>query len=135
MIEMILDFGFWILDWLGVVCRQGGDRLWSQRVLNWDVVAAYLSVGGAFQSELPDSSASPPPSSSTNPDRRPLRVVLLGDREDVMATIKNLHRRGFAEVGDWSKAIACPNTGEVVNQVLLTLPTDSVVSILTKYLS
>jgi hypothetical protein len=75
------------------------------------------------------------PHSPTPHPRRPLRVLLLGDREDVIETIKNLHRRGFAPAGEWSKAIACPNAGEVVSQVVSNLPPDSVVSILTKYLN
>jgi hypothetical protein len=75
------------------------------------------------------------PTSPTPHSRRPLRVLLLGDREDVLETIKNLHRRGFAPAGGWSKAIACPNAGEVVSQVLLSLPAESVLSILTKYLN
>jgi hypothetical protein len=75
------------------------------------------------------------PTSPTPHSRRPLRVLLLGDREDVLETIKNLHRRGFAPAGEWSKAIACPNAGEVVSQVLLSLPAESVLSILTKYLN
>jgi hypothetical protein len=46
-----------------------------------------------------------------------------------------LHRRGFAPAGEWSKAIACPNAGEAVSQILLNLPAESVLSILTKYLN
>jgi hypothetical protein len=80
---------------------------------------------------LPTSPTPPPPP----PPRRPLRVLLLGDREDVLETIKNLHRRGFAPAGEWSKAIACPHAGEVVSQVVLSLPAESVLSILTKYLN
>jgi hypothetical protein len=60
--------------------------------------------------------------------------LLLGDRADVLATIKNLHRRGFAEANEWSKAIACPQTEGWMPQVLPGLPPDSVVSILTKHL-
>ena len=87
----------------------------------------------------PSSDRSPTPHLPTSPTppspRRPLRVLLLGDREDVIETIKNLHRRGFAPAGEWSKAIACPHAGEVVSQVVLSLPAGSVVSILTKYLN
>ena len=75
------------------------------------------------------------PHSPTPHSRRPLRVLLLGDRDDVLETIKNLHRRGFAPAGEWSKAIACPHAGEVVSQVVFSLPPDSVVSILTKFLN
>ena len=77
------------------------------------------------------TTSSPSPSSS----RRPLRVLLLGTREDVTETIKNLHQRGFAPAGDWSKPVACPSCGEKVNQMLPHLPVGSVVSILTKHLN
>ena len=75
------------------------------------------------------------PFSSPKRDRRPLRVLLLGTREDVTETIKNLHQRGFAAAGDWSKPVACPSCGERVSQMLPHLPAGSMVSILTKYLS
>jgi hypothetical protein len=38
-------------------------------------------------------------------DYEPLRVMLIGSAEAITATIHNLHRRGFAEVGDWSPLI------------------------------
>jgi hypothetical protein len=72
---------------------------------------------------------------SPSPSRRPLRVLLLGTREDVTETIKNLHQRGFAAAGDWTKPVACPHAGEKVSQMLPHLPAGSVVSILTKYLN
>ncbi|NJN86069.1 MAG: hypothetical protein HC881_06800 [Leptolyngbyaceae cyanobacterium SL_7_1] len=75
--------------------------------------------------------------------RRPLRVLLLGDRQDVLDTIKNLHHRGFAPAGEWSRAIGfadtakvgCPTADEVMQQVVVSLPADCVLSILTKYFS
>jgi hypothetical protein len=83
--------------------------------------------------ELPDPE--PPSPNPQNPARRPLRVLLLGDRLDVLETIKNLHRRGFAPAGEWSRAIAPPQADEVVRQAIVSLPTGSVISILTKYMS
>ncbi|MBE9181177.1 hypothetical protein IQ268_21685 [Oculatella sp. LEGE 06141] len=67
-------------------------------------------------------------------DRRPLRVLLLGSKQDVIDTIKNLHRRGFAEAGDWTKPIASPESEEQRQRLLSTLPPGSYISILTKYL-
>jgi hypothetical protein len=81
----------------------------------------------------------PPP--STNPNRRPLRLLLLGSKQDVIATIKNLHKRGFAEPHEWTKPIPCPNPGEesdspeTLRDRLFNLPADSVISILTKHFS
>ena len=37
-----------------------------------------------------------------SPDIESLRVMLIGSTEGITATIHNLHRRGFAAVGDWS---------------------------------
>ncbi|MBE9177781.1 hypothetical protein IQ268_04195, partial [Oculatella sp. LEGE 06141] len=54
------------------------------------------------------------------------------DKQDVIATIKNLHKRGFAEAGEWSKAIAIPSPN--AHDSLPTMPPGSVMSILTKYL-
>ncbi|NJN88046.1 MAG: hypothetical protein HC881_19340, partial [Leptolyngbyaceae cyanobacterium SL_7_1] len=51
--------------------------------------------------------------------RRPLRVLLVGDRQDVLDTIKNLHQRGFAPAGEWSRAVACPTTDEVMQRVVV----------------
>ena len=64
--------------------------------------------------------STPVTASSPSPrgDRQPLRVLLLGTREDVTETIKNLHQRGFAAAGDWSKPVACPSCGERVSQML-----------------
>ena len=45
-------------------------------------------------------SSSPLPRFS--PDYESLRVMLIGSTAGITATIHNLHRRGFAEVGDWS---------------------------------
>ncbi|MBE9182765.1 hypothetical protein IQ268_29965 [Oculatella sp. LEGE 06141] len=70
-----------------------------------------------------------------HPSRRPLRVLLLGDKQDVINTIKNLHRRGFAEAGEWSKPVLCPNSAEMNDRILLNLPPDRCISILTKYLT
>lgn len=86
---------------------------------------------------IDDPSGDRPIASSAfpEPQRRPLRMLLLGDREDVLETIKNLHQRGFAPAGEWSRAIACPAANELLHPVGLNLPADSVISILTKYLS
>jgi alkanesulfonate monooxygenase SsuD/methylene tetrahydromethanopterin reductase-like flavin-dependent oxidoreductase (luciferase family) len=64
--------------------------------------------------------------------RYPLRVLLIGSEQDVRETIKNLHHRGFAEATLWSRVITYPNR-EAVDH-LLPVRSDSVVSILTKYL-
>jgi hypothetical protein len=90
-------------------------------------MADFLQDSGGDYSRTPQMTASSP---SPRGDRRPLRVLLLGTREDVTETIKNLHQRGFASAGDWSKPVACPQAEAKVNQILPHFPAGSVVSIL-----
>jgi ACT domain-containing protein len=68
------------------------------------------------------------------PDRYPLRVILVGREEDVQETIKNLHRRGFAAVGEWSKPIPLSRMSNPPAQ-LLSPQSGNVISITTKYLT
>ncbi|MGP1385556.1 MAG: hypothetical protein ACTS2F_18480 [Thainema sp.] len=65
--------------------------------------------------------------------RHPLRIILLGTRPDIIITVKNLHRRGFAEANEWSQPIPCPSAGDVAR--LLPRHPDDQLSILTRYLS
>jgi hypothetical protein len=67
-------------------------------------------------------------------NRRPLRVVLLGARPDVIMTIHNLHRRRFAEAREWSRPMPCPSVTEMTRILANHRPTDQI-SILTKYFS
>ena len=50
-------------------------------------------------------SITPAPLPRFSADTESLRVMLIGSTEGITATIHNLHRRGFAEVGDWSSLI------------------------------
>ena len=55
-----------------------------------------------------DRSISPTPFHSLprfTPGTESLRVMLIGSTAAITATIHNLHRRGFAEVGNWSPLI------------------------------
>jgi hypothetical protein len=49
--------------------------------------------------------SSPAPLPRLAEDAEFLRVMLIGSASGITATIHNLHRRGFAEVGDWSPLI------------------------------
>ncbi len=71
----------------------------------------------------------------TEQARRPVFVLLVGDRQDVLATIKNLHRRGFAPAGEWSRPLPWVAAGEPMAEPLLTIPAGSVMSICTRYLT
>jgi hypothetical protein len=95
-----------------------------------------------FVIDLPSDSSHPSPNSSGHnglgdrspqENRYPLRVLLIGSEQDVRETIKNLHHRGFAEATLWSRIMTYPNR-EAIDH-LLPVRSDSVVSILTKYLT
>jgi hypothetical protein len=49
------------------------------------------------------------------PQRESLRVLVIGSRQGVIGTIHNLHRLGFAEVGEWSPILPAPTPGEVMS--------------------
>jgi hypothetical protein len=44
-----------------------------------------------------------------------LQVLLIGSANGVNDTIRNLHARGFAEVGEWSPLLPAPNRNEVMS--------------------
>jgi len=50
-----------------------------------------------------------------NPDREPLRILVIGSRDGVIETIHDLHRRSFAEVSLWSPLLPTPNLHEVMS--------------------
>jgi hypothetical protein len=52
-----------------------------------------------------DRPFSPAPLPRFSDDTESLRVMLIGSSEGVTATMHNLHRRGFAEVGAWSPLV------------------------------
>jgi hypothetical protein len=69
-----------------------------------------------------------------NRDRRPIRILIIGQPSDVVETIKNLHSCGFAPVGHWSRPAPWLETESGVRSELLNLPGTSVMSVCTKYL-
>ncbi|MGP1383803.1 MAG: hypothetical protein ACTS2F_09605 [Thainema sp.] len=89
-------------------------------------------ISGAASDAAPQSGA-PNPNSSQRNGRHPLRIILLGTRPDIIITVKNLHRRGFAEANEWSQPIPCPSAGDVAR--LLPRHPEDQLSILTRYLS
>lgn len=50
-----------------------------------------------------------------NPDREPLRILVIGSRDGVIEIIHDLHRRSFAEVNLWSPLLPTPNLHEVMS--------------------
>ena len=92
----------------------------------------YLLLGAA--SDAAPQPAATIPSQPTRDGRHPLRIILLGTRPDIIVTIKNLHRRGFAEANEWSQPIPCPSAGDVARLLAQRQPNDQI-SILTRYLN
>ncbi|MGP1386774.1 MAG: hypothetical protein ACTS2F_24665 [Thainema sp.] len=88
---------------------------------------------GAASNAAPQPAATNPEMSQRN-GRHPLRIILLGSRSDIIITIKNLHRRGFAEANEWSQPIPCPSAGDVA-RILAQRQPDDQISILTRYLN
>ncbi|MEB3294452.1 MAG: hypothetical protein VKJ24_14950 [Synechococcales bacterium] len=66
-------------------------------------------------------------------DRRPMRLLLIGLPEDIRATIKNLHARGFAETHEWSRPNPWAATDPITQAQLLNLPPGNMMSVCTKY--
>ena len=88
---------------------------------------------GAAPDAAPQTAATHP--SYSQPDsRHPLRIILLGSRPDIIVTIKNLHRRGFAQANHWSQPIPYPSSGDITRILAQRHPGDQI-SILTRYLS
>jgi hypothetical protein len=54
-------------------------------------------------------------SSPESDEYESLQVLLIGSADGVNETIRNLHARGFAEVGDWSPLLPAPNRNEVMS--------------------
>ncbi|MGP1385828.1 MAG: hypothetical protein ACTS2F_19880 [Thainema sp.] len=93
---------------------------------------SYL-IHGAASDAAPQSGA-PTFGQNLRDNRHPLRLILLGSRPDIIITIKNLHRRGFAEANEWSHPIPCPSAGDVA-RILAQRHPDDHISILTRYLN
>ena len=54
-------------------------------------------------------------SSQTEPNREPLKHLLIGTARTVTSTIHYLQVIGYADVGDWSPLLPSPNPGEVMS--------------------
>nr|WP_201280572.1 hypothetical protein [Hassalia byssoidea] len=83
-------------------------------------LGAKYSVQSAAQNFLPDADAQNVPilsqgSSQTEPNREPLKHLLIGTARTVTSTIHYLQVIGYADVGDWSPLLPSPNPGEVMS--------------------
>ncbi|MEM9903743.1 MAG: hypothetical protein AAF921_01805 [Cyanobacteria bacterium P01_D01_bin.44] len=72
--------------------------------------------------------------SGANSVRPAVKILLIGDETDVVETIKNLHRRGFAQIDSWSTPAHCDRAGEVIGNMIPNRYGEQTISILTKNL-
>jgi hypothetical protein len=68
---------------------------------------------------LSDSSSTSGSPRFSQPDREPIKLILIGSAEGVREKITLMYQRRIAEVGDWSRLMPVPNSDEVMS--ILTL--------------
>jgi hypothetical protein len=108
-------------------CKRGGG----------DLSESFPKAPSFFLSTLgvdPFISSPAPTPTHSHTLRRPLRVLLIGERQDVLTTIQNLHKRGFADAGDWSIPLPYPQAN-AVSQFIPWGLSHVVISVHTKYLN
>jgi hypothetical protein len=66
-------------------------------------------------SEIPDPETPLPASQPPEPNRHPLKILIISSRTGVNNTIHTFYRLGYAEVSEWSKPQPTKNPGEVMS--------------------
>jgi hypothetical protein len=68
---------------------------------------------------IPDQTSDPetplPAAPPSEPNRVPLKILVISSPKAVNSTIHNFYRLGYAEVSEWSKPQPTQNPGEVVS--------------------
>lgn len=66
---------------------------------------------------LPTGANAPtvPPAKKSTTYAEPVRLLLFGSPSAVRATIKDIHKHGYADPNDWSKPIATGRADEVMS--------------------
>ena len=68
---------------------------------------------------IPDQTPGPetplPANTSSEPNRVPLKILVISSPKVVNSTIHNFYRLGYAEVSEWSKPQPTQNPGEVMS--------------------
>jgi len=77
----------------------------------------YESSAFAFTASDANFPSNPKP----NPHNETVRHLLYGSPQAVQATIKNLHRRGYAEPNEWSRPMPTDRPGEVMRILTKTV--------------
>ena len=71
------------------------------------------------QTPLNEKTEKPADLSANEPQRKELKVMLIGSREVVRSAIYHLHVTRQAEVGDWSRLEPNPNNPEEMVSILI----------------
>ncbi len=67
-----------------------------------------------------------------NPDREPVKILVIGSKRTVSSIVVALHQLGFAEIFEWTDFLSAPNAdsplqfqpGEVMKALVKFLPRD-----------
>lgn len=62
-----------------------------------------------------DPETPPPTNTSSEPNRVPLKILVISSPKVVNSTIHNFYRLGYAQVSEWSKPQPTQNPGEVMS--------------------
>jgi hypothetical protein len=76
------------------------------------VTQSFLSNSSSDATQLPAFLLTP---DAANPEKEPLKHLLIGSPQAVRSTIHVLHARGYAEVGVWSPLLPTAKSGEVMS--------------------
>lgn len=94
------------------------DRIKLFRILNYHAnqKSRYIAMTEDF---IPDSSPDPeiplPASNPSEPNRVPLKILVISSPKVVNSTIHTLYRLGYAQISEWSKPQPTQNPGEVMS--------------------
>ncbi|WP_017297305.1 hypothetical protein [Nodosilinea nodulosa] len=64
-----------------------------------------------------------------NPDREPVKILVIGSKRSVSSIVVALHQLGFAEIFEWTDFLSAPNADR-----LIQFRPDEVMKALIKYL-
>ena len=67
----------------------------------------------ATDSDIPNF----PHCTDTSPNREPVRIIVIGSRQAVLAIIHTLHAKTFASADEWSSLQPEPVTGKLMSVV------------------
>jgi hypothetical protein len=65
--------------------------------------------------QTPDCESPLPATAPSEPNRIPLKILVISSPKVVNSTIHNFYRLGYAEVSEWSKPQPTQNPGEVMS--------------------